>query len=155
MVPGKTTQTKKNAFLEKYNKRLAERNLKSTSQRDAVIKTFLDMKRHVSLEDLHQEVQKIHPTISFVTVYRTVKLLVGMCLLEERKFIDAATRYEFLTEEEHHDHLICQKCGKIIEFENLTIEKLQEEVAKKHNFTIVHHKMELYGYCSRCQSKVK
>jgi len=155
MVPGKTTQTKKNAFLEKYNRRLTERNFKSTSQRDAVIKTFLDMKRHVSLEDLHQEVQKIHPTVSFVTVYRTLKLLVGMCLVEERKFIDAATRYEFLTEKEHHDHLICQKCGKIIEFENLTIEKLQEEVAKKHNFAIVHHKMELYGYCSRCQAKVK
>lgn len=155
MVPRKTTPEIRNSFLEKYNKRLTERHLKSTTQRDVIIKTFLDMKRHVSLEDLYQEVQKTNPNISFVTVYRTLKLLVQMCLVVERKFHEGTTRFEFVSEKDHHDHLICLKCGRIVEFENLDIEMLQEEVAQKHKFFIVDHKMELYGHCAKCRTKEK
>ena len=89
--------------------------------------------------------------MSVATIYRTMKLLSESGLAHARNFGDGQTRYEPAFGREHHDHLICTRCGAIIEFENDRIEQLQDVVAKKHGFRVTSHKMELYGLCKGCQ----
>lgn len=136
------------ALLDKY---MSERGLKSTRQRDLIIETFFQNGGHQSVEELWAKVRKSDPRVSVATVYRTMKLLGESGLAHARNFGDGQTRYEAALGREHHDHLICKSCAKIIEFENGRIEQLQDHVAKRHGFKVTAHKMELYGLCRECQ----
>lgn len=139
----------KKEILDRY---IHEKGLKSTQQRDDIVDTFLKTKSHISIEELLQEVRKKNPKIGYATVYRTMKLLAECGLAFERQFGDGQTRYEHLpAEDAHHDHLICTKCGKIMEFENKKIEQLQKDVAEQMNFKVTFHKLELYGLCKNCR----
>lgn len=135
-----------------FKRALKERNLKSTSQRDDIARVFFGTKRHISVEELYNEVRTVNPRVGYATVYRTVRLLRECSLAAERHFHDGEARFENTAQEHHHDHLICEKCGKIVEFTNDEIEDLQEAVAKKLGFVISRHKMELYGACADCRS---
>jgi Fur family ferric uptake transcriptional regulator len=128
---------------------LEQNHLKQTRQRELVLQTFLEAKRHVTSEDLYQAVRVKHTNIGYTTVYRTMKLLVEAGLATERHFDDGITRYEI--EQEHHDHLVCVKCGKIQEFESDSIERTQSEIAAAHGFEILRHRHELYGHCASCR----
>ena len=128
---------------------LEKNNLKHTKQRELILTTFLEAKRHVTSEDLYQRVRDQHPTIGYTTVYRTMKLLAEAGLATERHFDDGITRYEI--EQEHHDHLVCTQCGKIVEFESEVIEDAQDEIAQKYGFEILRHRHELYGLCRDCR----
>lgn len=133
---------------------LAGQGLKSTSQRDIILEAFVDAARHMSAEELYARIKKTHPHIGYATVYRTLKLLAEAGIAEERRFEDGFTRYEYKTSETgHHDHLICTRCGEIVEFENERIESLQGDVARKNGFQVQSHKLEIYGLCARCQVK--
>ncbi len=90
--------------------------------------------------------------MGLATVYRTLNILCQCGLAQQRHFGDARTLYDNVSNKSHHDHLICTDCGKIVEFENPAIERLQELVAKKNRFSIYSHKLELYGLCARCHS---
>jgi Fur family ferric uptake transcriptional regulator len=136
------------AMLDKY---MAERGLKSTRQRALIVETFFQAGGHVSVEDVWSRVRKLDARVSVATVYRTMKLLAESGLAHARNFGDGQTRYEAAIGREHHDHLICTNCGKIIEFENDRIEHMQDTVAKRHGFKVTSHKMELYGLCRDCQ----
>ncbi len=128
---------------------LEKNHLKQTRQRELILQTFLEAKRHVTSEDLYQAVRAQHANIWYTTVYRTMKLLVEAGLATERHFDDGITRYEI--ENEHHDHLVCVKCGKIQEFECESIERTQREIAADHGFQILRHRHELYGHCASCR----
>jgi len=130
---------------------LKDKGLKSTSQRDAIFSFFLKSNKHFSVEELYREIQKSHPQIGYTTVYRTLKLLVEAGLAVEHQFGEGITRFEPVHKGKHHDHLVCLKCGKILEFENNQIEQLQMKIAKKYNFKLTDHKCVLYGYCSECK----
>jgi Fur family ferric uptake transcriptional regulator len=130
---------------------LQDKGLKSTHQRDDIVSYFLQKSKHFTVKELYREVQNIDPKIGYATVHRTLKLLVDAGLATECRFSGGITRFESVKEGEHHDHLVCLKCGKIIEFENDKIEQLQIKVAKEHNFTLADHKCVLYGYCSGCR----
>ncbi len=134
---------------------LAEQGLKSTRQRDVILKAFVDAGRHLSAEELYARVKKQNPRIGYATVYRTLKLLASAGLAREQRFDDGFTRYEHAARDAHHDHLICTKCGAIIEFENERIEQLQMDTAKKNRFLAQSHKLEIYGLCSVCRGKKK
>jgi len=129
---------------------LEQNNLKNTKQREMILVAFLEAKRHITSDDLYQSVRAEHPNIGYTTVYRTMKLLVEAGLATERHFDDGITRYEI--EHEHHDHLVCIKCGRIQEFECEMIEDTQNEIAKRHGFQILRHRHELYGHCKGCQA---
>lgn len=137
----------KKDLLQKY---LHEKGLKSTSQRDDIVDVFFKTGTHINLEELLKRVRRKNPKIGYATVYRTMKLLTGCGIAIERQFGDGQTRYEHIPDDRHHDHCICVKCGKIMEFENQKIEHLQKEIAEKLNFTVANHKLELYGLCSKC-----
>ena len=127
------------------------KGLKSTRQRDDIVNFFLKEDKHFSVEELYREVKKRDPQIGYATVYRTLKLLVDAGLATRCQFSDGLTRFEPVHEGEHHDHMVCIKCGKIIEFENDKIEQLQIEEAMEHNFKLTNNKCVLYGYCSKCK----
>ncbi len=131
---------------------LREQRLKSTSQRDAIVEVFLDGTGHVSVEELYGRVRERHPGIGYATVYRTMKLLTECGIADERHFRNAEARYE-VAEKDHHDHLICERCGKIVEFEEERIEALQEQTARRLGFELRGHKMELYGICRSCRAE--
>lgn len=132
---------------------LAQKGLKNTSQRMVILDEFLKEASHLSTEELYLKVRRKHPKIGYATVHRTLKLFAECGIAAERNFGDGQGRFELVHGEEHHDHLICNRCGLIIEFENPQIEKLQDKVARQHNFTIENHRLELYGLCSACVGK--
>jgi len=127
--------------------------LKATRQREEIFRIFLTSSGHRSLSDIYAQVTKVNPKIGFTTVYRTMRLFTRLGLAAQRRFADGETRYEPVSRGEHHDHLICLNCGKIIEFEDESLEALQEGVAQHHRFEISHHRMELYGRCADCSRK--
>lgn len=136
---------------ERLSRYMAEHGLKSTRQRSLIIDTFFALGGHLSVEELWSRVRQDDAKVSVATVYRTMKLLNDCGLAHARNFGDGQTRYEAAVGRDHHDHLICTRCGQIIEFENDRIEQLQETVAKSHGFRVTSHKMELYGLCLDCQ----
>ncbi|MGC1404812.1 MAG: transcriptional repressor [Thermodesulfobacteriota bacterium] len=124
--------------------------LRQSGQRDRVVETFLALKGHASAEELLGQVRKKDKKIGLTTVYRTLKLLTQCGLATERKFNRQVSTFEPARLGQHHDHLICLKCGRILEFENKAIETLQEAVARDQGFIITHHILELYGTCLDC-----
>ncbi len=130
---------------------VAREGLKSTQQREAILDFFLSSHQHRSIEELYRAIRAKHPNIGYATVCRTLKLFAGSGIAREIHIGDGQTRYEHIADGEHHDHLVCTRCGKIAEFENKTIEKLQAAVADSHGFLIESHKLELYGLCARCR----
>ncbi len=133
------------------NRYMAEHGLKSTRQRSLIIDTFFELEGHLSVEELWGKVRQADNKVSVATVYRTMKLLGDCGLAHARNFGDGQTRYEAAIGRHHHDHLICTRCGAIVEFENDRIEAMQDAVARKHGFKVTSHKMELYGLCQGCQ----
>jgi Fur family ferric uptake transcriptional regulator len=131
---------------------IEEKGLKHSRQRDRIAETFFAMGGHVSVEELVARVRRIDPRVSVATVYRTMKLLADCGLAIPRQFGGGQTRYEAAAGREHHDHMICTRCGEIVEFANERIESLQELVARRHGFAVETHKLELYGRCARCQA---
>ena len=143
---GETVTRLKGQF-EEYARR---HGLKSTQQRDVIVDLFLRSSGHISIEDLLTKVRKRAPKVGYATVYRTLKLLTDAGIAAPRQFGDGQTRFEVVGEHGHHDHLICVQCGLILEFENDTIEQLQDEMAEKMGgFKLVRHKLELYGLCPK------
>jgi Fur family ferric uptake transcriptional regulator len=129
---------------------LRKNNLNTTQQRETIVDTFLRMEEHVSIDDLLAKVRKRNPSIGYATVYRTLRLLLDSGLASARQFEDGQTRYEVAGA--HHDHLICVKCGLILEFEDDEIERLQDRIADKlGGFRVLRHKHELYGLCPKAQ----
>jgi Fur family ferric uptake transcriptional regulator len=127
--------------------------LKTTSQRELIVDVFLRGTEHVSIEELLTEVRRRSAKVGYATVYRTLKLLEEAGLAASRHFGDGQTRYEVAgLEAGHHDHLICVRCGLILEFENCQIEKLQDSVAERlGGFKVINHKLELYVLCPKEQ----
>ena len=133
-----------------FNRYIAQQGLKSTRQREVILQVFLETDKHIDIEELYQRVKDRNASIGHATVYRTMKLLIECGLAHERHFGDGMARYEQVSRKHHHDHMICSRCGKIIEFENPAIEALQDAVAAQHGFTVFEHKLEIYGHCADC-----
>ena len=128
---------------------LERKDLKLTSQRRTILHQAM-REVHFSADQLLDFSKKEDPTVSKATVYRTLALLKESNILEEHDFGDGKKLYERSQGRKHHDHLICIKCGRIIEFENEPIERLQNAEAKKHSFKIVYHSLKLFGFCNNC-----
>ena len=105
---------------------------------------------HFSAERLLALSKKADRTISKATVYRTLALLKDGKILEEHDFGDGHKLYERAQGRRHHDHFVCIRCGKILEFENDQIERLQDTEAKRLDFKVVYHSLKLFGFCREC-----
>ena len=125
-------------------KKCINKGVKLTDQRKIIAKIMSEADDHPDVDELYKRVSKIDSKISIATVYRTVKLFEESGILAKHEFKGGKARYEELNES-HHDHLIDIKSGKIIEFVDEEIEKLQKKVADKYGYELVDHKLELYG----------
>lgn len=130
---------------------MIRKRLKSSRQRDQIARLFFGLKGHVNVDGLYRHINSLHPGIGLTTVYRTLKLLTHCGLAVERKFGDGQSYYENTDAGEHHDHLICAFCGRIIEFRDDRIERIQEEIAAQYDFAISDHRLEIYGRCPGCK----
>ena len=130
---------------------LVRQRLKRTAQRETILEVFLQSKRHLTVEELHNLVKYRDPSIGLTTVYRTMKLFCDCNLARANHFDEGRVRYEQQYKTAHHDHMICTKCGDAIEFVHPQIEKLQEKVARQFGFKMTNHRMEIYGLCQKCQ----
>jgi Fur family ferric uptake transcriptional regulator len=129
---------------ETIEKKCLSKGVKLTDQRKIIAQVMSESKDHPDVDELYNRVSKIDPKISIATVYRTVKLFEELGILTKHEFKGGKARYEELNEG-HHDHLIDIKSGEIIEFIDEEIENLQKKVAEKYGYTLVDHKLELYG----------
>jgi Fur family ferric uptake transcriptional regulator len=137
--------------LSRFRQWIKEQGHKATSQREDIAQVFFATNRHISVEELYSEVRRVNPRVGYATVYRTMKLLKECGLAAERHFADGQARFENLEAERHHDHIICERCGRIVEFVHPQIEQLQEKVAQRFGFVATMHKMEIYGICQECR----
>jgi Fur family ferric uptake transcriptional regulator len=148
---------KKEEFVEEkeiFLEHIQKAGLRKTAQRDLILEIFLRTEDHLTSEDLYWLVQKQDPSVGHTTVYRTLKLLTEAGLAREVRFGDNKTYYEHHFNHEHHDHMICAECGKVIEFVSEEIEILQEQMADKFGFKLSHHSLRMWGTCSECQTKM-
>lgn len=130
--------------LTSIEKLCAEKGLKMTGQRRVIARVLSESKDHPDVDMLYQRAFAVDPHISIATVYRTVKLFEEIGVTQKHDFGDGRSRYEEISKE-HHDHLIDLKSGKVIEFSNQEIERLQKEVARKLGYKLVDHRLELYA----------
>jgi len=130
---------------------LQEKNQHYTAQRALIFEEFVNAQKHLSVEELYAIVKKKEPSTGQVTVFRTLKLLEDAGIVNSVNFGDKTVRYEMCFEIKHHDHLVCEKCGKVIEVLDKKLEKRKELICKKHNFKPSHHRLEIFGVCEVCQ----
>jgi Fur family ferric uptake transcriptional regulator len=121
-----------------------DRGLKMTDQRRVIARVLSDATDHPDVEQVYRRATAIDPRISISTVYRTVKLFEEANILDRHDFRDGRARYEEVPEH-HHDHLIDVQSGRVIEFNNEEIEKLQHAAAEKLGYRLIGHRLELYG----------
>ena len=147
-----------NSTMEKLKERIKDKKYKLTTQRQTILQAFIDAEEnHLSAEDVYGLVKQVAPEIGLATIYRTLDLFTELDLLKRLDFGDGRNRYEMNDEEfaHFHHHLICVKCNEVSEFEDDMLETLESIIAKKLNFHTIDHQLKLYGYCRKCQEKMK
>ncbi len=141
-------------LLENFKKLLKANNLKFTIQREVILETLYNSDEHLTPESLHHLIQEKYPELKtgIATVYRTLSLLEESSVVTSLSFGAQGKKYE-LGAKEHHDHLICTKCGEITEFVDEEIEKRQHAITDELGFKMEDHSMQIYGICKKCQEK--
>ena len=135
--------------MDVLKQRLQARKHKLTTQRRTVLKVFIEHPGEV-----YGILREQSMDIGLATVYRSLDLLAELGILQKMEFGDGCSRYEVgtMTPDEHqHHHMICMKCGKVFEFQDDLLDKLEKDICKKSGFKIVDHQVKFYGYCRECQ----
>lgn len=133
---------------------LRDHELKATSQRIALLKLLNNTNEHFDADEIYIELRKLQKSVSRATVYRSLESLVENELVSKLDFGEGRMRYERIqNRDEHHDHLICESCGKVIEFFNLEMEAQQLATCEEHDFSPNSHTMHIFGTCSECKSQ--
>jgi Fur family transcriptional regulator, ferric uptake regulator len=140
-----------NSPMDRLHEKSRRHGLKLTKQRETICEVFFAQEGHRRAEEILQDARALDAKVSLATVYRTLKLLQEYGLAKSHNFQDGQALFEPCLDNDHHDHLICTNCGRIVEFVNQEIEDLQLRIASAHGFYITNHKMELYGLCSSCK----
>ena len=136
---------------EEFERFIAAKGLRHTQQRQQILEAFLATERHVSAQDLFEIVRKKYRGIGYATVARTLKLLEESGICGQVDFGDGVQRYEHKYGHEHHDHLICIRCGRFVEIHSVELEKLQQKLVNKFGYTQERHKLDIFGFCPACQ----
>lgn len=132
---------------------LRAKKLKLTGERLAILAAIFRQEQHFDAESLHADLRDEGGDISRATVYRTLDLLVQAGLVRKNSLGASHANYEPARDDEHHDHLICLCCNQVVEFYRDDLEKLQEKVCREHGYRLVHHSLQIFGLCPKCQGK--
>lgn len=145
---------------EAFKQLLREKGLKVTRQRLMILEAIESCpEEHLTAEEIFSLVKVDCPEIGLATVYRTIQLLNELHLIDRINFDDGFVRYEMGSapnqeQRHHHHHLICNKCGKVISFQDDLLEELEEKIASTTGFAVVNHEVKLYGYCAVCRENL-
>jgi len=140
---------------EVFQEFLARKGMRFTPEREAILVEVFAQHDHFDVEELIMRLRRNGQRISRASVYRTMTLLVGSGLVQEVFFEDGHMHYEHVYGHEHHCHLRCLGCRKIVEFRDAVVEKAEKRIGRAHHFATTGHKLEIYGYCSHCQEPKK
>lgn len=141
--------------LQIFRKYLERRGLKLTAERRALFDEIFGRHEHLEADELLVRLRAKHKKISRATIYRTLELMVDSGIVGRVRIGEVGYRYERLRAGDHHDHLICDHCGRVFEFFEARIEELQDEVAEKHGFLLLSHSHQMRGICRRCRPRAK
>ena len=130
---------------------LRARGLRMTGEREALVRAALGRRRHFTLEELVEEVVQNDTRASRATVYRGLPILIEAGILQPVLVSDEPRRFELAFGRRHHDHLLCRRCGRVVEFRSSAIEEQQLKVAARHGFRLTSHLHELVGDCATCR----
>ena len=136
-----------NVLLEMFRRYLRDHNLPVPHQGEAVAGAVFFAEAHVSVGDIEHALEGRGVRIGKATVYRTLGLLATAGLVREHDFGEGFKRYEPLIAQGHHEHLICVRCGKVVEFSSERLERMKALIAEEHGFRHHHHRLEIYGVC--------
>jgi len=138
---------------EKFAEFLRGAGLKMTSARRSVLEEVFHCHDHFDADELYLRLKERHAKASRATVYRTLTLLVSSGLVRKMDLGDGRSTYEHVLGHPHHDHLVCVKCGCILEFHHSGIEELQMQVCRDFDFKMLSHTQQIYGICKKCSMK--
>lgn len=124
-----------------------------TTQREQVAEALFAAGGHLSVEDVEQQLRGRDLHVGKATIYRTLDLLADSGMIVERDFGEGFRRYERVPGHPHHEHLICLRCGKVVEFQNDRLERMKSLIADEYGFRHSHHRLEIYGVCRECQQR--
>ncbi len=132
---------------------LAKKGLKLTKERSAILEEVFSTHGHFDPDDLLMKMRQKGIRVSKASIYRTLPLLLECGLVEEVEKVDKHAHYEHTFGHGHHDHLICIKCGKVIDVYSEKLERLQKKLCNREKFRCVTHSLEIKGYCEKCNTK--
>ncbi|WP_019907637.1 Fur family transcriptional regulator [Thermoanaerobacter indiensis] len=141
--------------IEKFKEKLKDKGYKLTTQRRVILDVIMENRdKHLSSEEIYDLVRLKYPEIGLATVYRTLQLFEELGIVYKLNFDDGRNRYELYHNENYqHHHLICLKCGAVIEMEGDLLENLEEAIEETKDFEIIDHNVKFFGYCSKCRSR--
>lgn len=141
------------ALLERFRRHLRDHHLPVTRQRDLIAQTVLTSDEHLSVETIQRQLKEQGERVGTATIYRTLDVLVRSGLVRAHDFGEGFKRYEPMPQQAHHEHLICLRCGKVVEFQNERLERMLPIIADEHAFQHQRHRVEVYGLCRECRRR--
>jgi Fur family ferric uptake transcriptional regulator len=143
---------------ERFERFLRNRGLRLTRQRAAILRTMYGTHRHITADQLFEMLASRPDSrslrISRATVYRTLSLLCEGGFVQALDLgRESGTLYEHTLGHEHHDHMVCLECGRIDEFSDERLERLQDEAVRRHGFRATSHRLNVFGACARCAER--
>jgi Fur family ferric uptake transcriptional regulator len=141
------------ALLERFRRHLRDHRLPVTRQRDLVAETVLLSDEHLSVETIEKRLKERGERVGTATIYRTLDVLVESGLVRAHDFGEGFKRFEPMPQQAHHEHLICVRCGKVVEFANERLERMLPIIADEHAFQHQRHRVEIYGLCQECRRR--
>jgi Fur family ferric uptake transcriptional regulator len=138
---------------QRFHEHLKRVGLKHTEQRDTILRTFVETREHLSVDELHRLVKKRDPKIGVTTVYRTLKLLAECGLASEVAFHDGVARYEHQHNRRSHHHMVCTGCGSSVEFFSPEVDAIEQQIGRQFRYDTTRHTFQIYGVCEDCKKK--
>jgi Fur family ferric uptake transcriptional regulator len=139
------------ALLDRFRRYLRDHRQPVTRQRDLVAQTVFLSEDHPSVDVILQRLRERGEAVGTATVYRTLEVLVESGLVRAHDFGEGFKRYEAMAAQAQHEHLICERCGRVVEFQNERLERILPIIADEHAFQHSSHRVEIYGVCRSCR----
>jgi Fur family ferric uptake transcriptional regulator len=138
--------------IEVFAEYLNSRNLKLTKEREAVLQQFFSHRGHMEAEELSHALRRKRKGASRATIYRTLDLLVESGIVRRVDLGRGHSHYELVLDHPHHEHMICLRCGKVIEFSDKAMERSLDRLCKRRGFEHDSHRFQIFGYCEKCKA---
>lgn len=151
----KTSNISFEKYLQKINEALGDAGIKTTTKKEYILRVLFESKEHLSAEKiLYLLKTKYNIDLGIATIYKTLTIYEDFAIVKSISIGEKNVKFYEINLYDHHDHLVCESCGKIVEFFDNVIEKLQEKIANENNFIMKNHNTIIFGLCEKCQKDI-